>query len=113
MPSRRTPVTCSSPSTQHGATGEQELYFIHVGEALATLGGDQVTVPAGSAVMVDGPTPRKFEATGLADDADRHRRDTGQGVRGRRLGEVTFDGTAGVAELADAAGLGPVGPQGP
>ena len=50
------------PEHAHGATGEQELYFIHVGEALATLGDDQVTVPAGSAVMVDGPTSRKFEA---------------------------------------------------
>ena len=50
------------PEHEHGETGEQELYFIHRGEALATLGGDEVRVPAGSAVMVEGGTHRKFEA---------------------------------------------------
>jgi quercetin dioxygenase-like cupin family protein len=50
------------PEHEHSATGEQELYFIHQGEARATLGGDVVTVPAGSAVMVEGPTSRTFEA---------------------------------------------------
>lgn len=51
------------PEHEHDETGEQELYFIHRGEALATLDGKQVRVPAGSAVAVDGPTRRKFEAT--------------------------------------------------
>ena len=50
------------PEHEHGGTGEQELYVIQRGEALATLDGDQVRVPAGSAVMVEGPTRRKFEA---------------------------------------------------
>jgi uncharacterized cupin superfamily protein len=51
------------PEHEHDETGEQELYFIHRGEAMATLNGKQVRVPAGSAVAVDGPTTRKFEAT--------------------------------------------------
>ena len=50
------------PEHEHGATAEQELYFIHRGEALATLDGQQVRVPAGSAVMVEGATRRTFEA---------------------------------------------------
>jgi mannose-6-phosphate isomerase-like protein (cupin superfamily) len=51
------------PEHEHGHTAEQELYFIHRGEALATLDGETVRVPAGSAVMVEGATRRKFEAT--------------------------------------------------
>ena len=50
------------PEHEHGETAEQELYFIHRGEALATLDGEEVRVPAGSAVMVEGGTHRKFEA---------------------------------------------------
>ncbi len=50
------------PEHEHGETAEQELYFIHRGEALATLDDEQVHVPAGSAVMVEGGTHRKFEA---------------------------------------------------
>ena len=51
------------PEHEHGETGEQELYFIHCGGALATLDGEQVVVPAGCAVAVEGPVSRKFEAT--------------------------------------------------
>ena len=51
------------PEHEHGSTAEQELYFIHRGEALSTLDDEQVRVPAGSAVMVEGATRRKFEAT--------------------------------------------------
>jgi uncharacterized cupin superfamily protein len=50
------------PEHDHAATGEQELYVVLVGEVLATLGGEQVSVPAGSAVGVEGATSRKFES---------------------------------------------------
>jgi quercetin dioxygenase-like cupin family protein len=50
------------PEHEHGDTGEQELYLIQRGAAVATLDGAQVEVPAGSAVMVEGPVRRKFEA---------------------------------------------------
>ena len=51
------------PEHEHDDSGEQELYFIHCGAAMATLDGKQVSVPAGSAVAVEGHTRRKFEAT--------------------------------------------------
>jgi uncharacterized cupin superfamily protein len=51
------------PEHKHEATGEQELYIIQCGAATATLDGVQVDVPAGSAVAVEGPVARKFEAT--------------------------------------------------
>ena|SRR5437867_4341817 len=50
------------PEHDHVEAGDQELYVILVGEALATLDGEQVTVPAGSAVAVAGGTKRKFES---------------------------------------------------
>jgi uncharacterized cupin superfamily protein len=50
------------PEHDHAGSGEQELYVILAGEALATLDGEQVTVPAGSAVGVEGGTRRKFES---------------------------------------------------
>lgn len=51
------------PEHGHAETGEQELYIIQRGTAVATLDGAQVEVPAGSAVAVEGPVRRKFEAT--------------------------------------------------
>lgn len=51
------------PEHEHGESGEQELYIIQRGSATATLDGEQVEVPAGSAVAVEGPVRRKFEAT--------------------------------------------------
>ena len=51
------------PEHEHGGSGEQELYIIQRGAAVATLDGEQVDVPAGSAVAVEGPVRRKFEAT--------------------------------------------------
>ena len=85
------------PEHGHAETGEQELYIIQRGAAVATLDGEQVDVPAGSAVArvesiekvltflrdlipnarsvvfivnpagsavaVEGPVRRKFEAT--------------------------------------------------
>jgi mannose-6-phosphate isomerase-like protein (cupin superfamily) len=51
------------PEHEHGDSGEQELYVVQRGAALATLDGKQVEVPAGSAVGVEGSVRRKFEAT--------------------------------------------------
>ena len=51
------------PEHEHGETGEQELYIIQCGAVVATLDGEQVDVPAGGAVAVEGPVRRKFEAT--------------------------------------------------
>jgi mannose-6-phosphate isomerase-like protein (cupin superfamily) len=50
------------PEHDHAETGEQELYVVLAGEATATLDGEQVQVPAGSAVGVEGGTRRKFES---------------------------------------------------
>ena len=46
------------PEHEHGGTGEQELYIIQRGAAVATLDGEPVDVPAGSAVAVEGPVRR-------------------------------------------------------
>ncbi len=51
------------PEHAHAESGEQELYVIQRGTARATLDGEEVDVPAGSAVAVEGPVLRKFEAT--------------------------------------------------
>ena len=51
------------PEHEHGGSGEQELYIIQRGAAVATLDGERVDVPAGSAVAIEGPVRRKFEAT--------------------------------------------------
>jgi uncharacterized cupin superfamily protein len=50
------------PEHDHAETGEQELYVVLAGEVLATLEREQVRVPAGSAVGVEGGTRRKFES---------------------------------------------------
>ena len=50
------------PEHDESASGQQELFFVHEGEALATLGGEQVRVPAGTFVAVEPGTKRKFEA---------------------------------------------------
>ena len=51
------------PEHRHAETGEHELYIIQRGIARATLDGEEVDVPAGCAVAVDGLVRRKFEAT--------------------------------------------------
>ena len=50
------------PEHDETASGQQEVYFIHKGEALATLDGEEVRVPAGSAVACEPEAKRKFEA---------------------------------------------------
>ena len=50
------------PEHDETESGQQEVFFIHEGEALATLGGEHVHIPAGSIVAVEPGTTRKFEA---------------------------------------------------
>ncbi len=54
------------PEHDHAETGEQELYVVLAGEVTATLDGEQVSVPAGSVVGVEGATRRKFESAASA-----------------------------------------------
>jgi hypothetical protein len=50
------------PEHDESATGQQEIFFVHEGEVKATLGGEEITVPAGTFVAVEPGTKRKFEA---------------------------------------------------
>ena len=51
------------PEHDESQSGQQELYFVHRGEVRATLDGEEVTVPAGSAVHCEPGARRKFEST--------------------------------------------------
>jgi quercetin dioxygenase-like cupin family protein len=51
------------PEHDESRSGQQEIFFVHEGEALVTLGdGQQVRAPAGTFVAVEPTTKRKFEA---------------------------------------------------
>src|ERR687887_1079825 len=50
------------PEHDESATGQQEIFFVHEGEAVATLDGEQVRAPAGPFVAVEPGTKRKLEA---------------------------------------------------
>ena len=50
------------PEHDESASGQQELYFVHRGEVKATLDGEEVVVPAGSAVHCEPGAKRKFES---------------------------------------------------
>ena len=50
------------PEHDETASGQQELYFVHAGEVKATLDGEEVRVPAGSAVHCEPGAKRKFES---------------------------------------------------
>ena len=50
------------PEHDETGSGQEELYFVHRGEALATLDGEQVHVPAGTVVSCGPAAKRKFEA---------------------------------------------------
>jgi uncharacterized cupin superfamily protein len=50
------------PEHDELASGQQELYFVHAGEVKATLDGEEVRVPAGSAVHCEPGAKRKFES---------------------------------------------------
>ncbi len=51
------------PEHTEEESGQQELYFVHVGEVKATLDGEEVVVPAGSFVSCEPEMKRKFEST--------------------------------------------------
>ena len=80
------------PEHEHGGSGEQELYIIQRGAARATLDGEEVDVPAGSAVAGRRPRAPEVRGDGVADDPHRRRRHAREGVRGGRLGEVGHAG---------------------
>lgn len=50
------------PEHDETESGQQELYFVHVGEVKATLDGEEVTVPAGSFISCEPQAKRKLEA---------------------------------------------------
>jgi quercetin dioxygenase-like cupin family protein len=50
------------PEHDESASGQQELYFVHVGAVSATLDGEEVHVPAGSFVACEPEARRKLEA---------------------------------------------------
>ncbi|MGB2954053.1 MAG: cupin domain-containing protein [Gaiellaceae bacterium] len=50
------------PEHDESASNQQEVYFVHEGEVKATLDGEEVRVPAGSAVALEPSVKRKFEA---------------------------------------------------
>ncbi len=50
------------PEHDETASGQQEVFFVHEGEALVTLGGETVTVPAGSIVAVEPQVRRQLVA---------------------------------------------------
>jgi hypothetical protein len=50
------------PEHDETASGQQELYFVHAGQVVATLDGDRTTVPEGGMVAVDPAVRRKFES---------------------------------------------------
>jgi mannose-6-phosphate isomerase-like protein (cupin superfamily) len=51
------------PEHHERESGQQELYFVHAGEAVATLGDERVTVPAGGVIAVEPDVTRKIEST--------------------------------------------------
>jgi uncharacterized cupin superfamily protein len=50
------------PEHDETASGQQEIFFVHEGEAVATLDGEELRAPAGTFVAVEPGTRRKFEA---------------------------------------------------
>jgi mannose-6-phosphate isomerase-like protein (cupin superfamily) len=51
------------PEHDETESGQQEVYFVHKGEAAVTLNGEQMTVGEGAVVAVEPATRRKFEST--------------------------------------------------
>jgi hypothetical protein len=50
------------PEHDESESGQQELFFVHEGEVLATVGGEEFRAPAGTFVAVEPGTRRRFEA---------------------------------------------------
>jgi uncharacterized cupin superfamily protein len=51
------------PEHNERESGQQEIYFVHAGEVVATLGDERVTVPAGGLIGVEADVTRKIEST--------------------------------------------------
>ena len=51
------------PEHNERESGQQEIYFVHAGEVVATLDGERVTVPAGGLIGVEPAVTRKIEST--------------------------------------------------
>jgi mannose-6-phosphate isomerase-like protein (cupin superfamily) len=51
------------PEHDERESGQEEIYFVHVGEVRATLDGETVTIAAGGLVFVGPAVTRKVEAT--------------------------------------------------
>jgi uncharacterized cupin superfamily protein len=51
------------PEHDEAESGQQELYFVHAGEVVATLDGHPTTVPAGGMVACEPAVTRMFEST--------------------------------------------------
>jgi uncharacterized cupin superfamily protein len=51
------------PEHNERESGQQEIYFVHAGEVVATLDGESVTVPAGGLIGVEPGVSRKIEST--------------------------------------------------
>src|SRR5918911_3580433 len=49
------------PEHDETASGQQEVFFVHEGEAVATLGGEEVRAPAGTFIACEPGTKRKLE----------------------------------------------------
>ena len=50
------------PEHDETESGQQEIFFVHEGEAVATLDGEQVRAPSGTFLAVEPGTKRKLEA---------------------------------------------------
>jgi mannose-6-phosphate isomerase-like protein (cupin superfamily) len=50
------------PEHDEREPGQQEIYFVHAGSAVATLGGERVTVLAGGLIAVEPDVTRKIES---------------------------------------------------
>ena len=50
------------PEHDETSSGQQELYFVHAGEVLATIDGEEVHMPAGSVLGIEPEVKRKLES---------------------------------------------------
>ena len=51
------------PEHDETESGQQEVYFVHRGEVLATLDGEEISLSAGAVVSCEPAARRKFEST--------------------------------------------------
>ena len=51
------------PEHDERASGQQEIYFVHVGSVTVTLDGEQTTVGAGGLIALEPGVRRKIEST--------------------------------------------------